>query len=417
MGYLKCQLGTCLLAATIFTYAWAQGNELAAVRDVSSSLNQFAMKLLAETSDQVGDGLNLALSPYTIWSLLAIITEGANGATAQQLEQVLGLPSNKEPFRRNYKSFTKYLQQKTEDVQLDLNGAIFTTKEQNLNRAYQTLVKSFYGVDIMPTNFTNLKEAVTMINAYVSQATKNRIRNFVKLDDVINAEIMLVSTLFFKGRWKIPFNKTATFADKFYDSAGGLRGSVQMMYQVGEFPYTILNGLRAHAVELPFGQGDRMSLVVVLPQKGERLNTVLRQLSNMPFNNILDSLEVAEQQFGQELVQVYLPRFLLHSELNLNQILDRMGIRDVFNPDKVDLLGIFPHYLYISRVIHEAKIEVNEEGAEASAATGASLQNKIPPPKFHANRDFAYFIVDKPTRSIMFAGKVTNPKEICDTCA
>lgn len=417
MGYLKFQFCTCLLAGTIFTYAWAQGNELAAVRDVSASLNQFAMKLLTDTSEEVGDGLNLALSPYTIWSLLAIISEGANGATAQQLEQVLGLPPNKEPFRRNYKSFTKYLQQKTEDAQLDLNSAIFTTKDQNLNRAYQTLVKSFYGVDIMPTNFKNSKEAVTMINTYVSKATKNRIRDFVRPDDVKNAEIMLVSTLFFKGRWKLPFNKTATFTDKFYDSAGALRGSVQMMYQIGDFPYTILRGLKAHAVELPFGTGDRMSLVVVLPQKGERLNTVLRQVTNMSFNYVLDLLQVAEEQFGGDLAEVYLPRFLMHSELNLNQVLDRMGIRDVFNPDKADLLGIFPHYLYISRVIHEAKIEVNEEGAEASAVTGASLQNKIPPPKFHANRDFAYFIVDKPTRSIMFAGKVTNPKDICGTCS
>lgn len=418
MGYLKFPLGTYILSTTLLTYAWAQGNELAAVRDVGSSLNQFTMRVLAETNDQVGDGLNLALSPYTVWSLLTIIAEGANGNTAKQLEQALGIPGNKEPFRRTYKSFTKYLQQKSEDVQLDLNGAIFTTKEHNLNRPFQTLAKSVYGVDVIPTNFAKLNEGVKTINAYVSQATNKRINNFVKIEDVADAEILLISTLFFKGRWRTPFNKTATFQDTFYDSTGkNVRGSVQMMYQIGDFPYTILSALKSHAVELPFGNNDKMSLVVILPQKGEMLNSVLRQLSNMPFAYVMDALQVAEEQFAGDLVHVYLPRFNINSELNLNKILDNMGIKDVFNPKTADLLGIFPHYLYVSRVIHEAKIEVNEEGAEASAVAGAALQNKIPAPKFQANRDFAYFIIEKPTRSILFAGKVSNPRTICDTCA
>ncbi|KAB0801412.1 hypothetical protein PPYR_05766 [Photinus pyralis] len=417
MVYLTFLLGTCVLSTTLLNYAWAQGNELAAVRDVGASLNQFTLRLLAETNDQVGDGLNLALSPYTVWSLLTVIAEGANGNTAKELEQSLGIPPNKEPFRRNYKSFSKYLQQKSKDVQLDLSSAIFTTKEQNINRPFQTLANNFYGVDIIPTNFKKLTEGVTTINNYVSQATNNRINNFVKIEDVADAEILLVSTLFFKGRWRTPFNKTATFRDTFYDSTGNkVKGSVQMMYQLGDFPYTILSALRSHAIELPFGDNGKMSLVVILPQKGEMLNSVLRRLSNMPFSYVFDALEVAEQQFAGDLVHVFLPRFNMKSELNLNQILDHMGIRDVLNPQKADLLGIFPHYLFVSRVIHEAKIEVNEEGAEASAAAGAALQNKIPSPKFQANRDFAYFIIDKPTRSILFAGKFTNPTTICDTC-
>lgn len=405
-------LCTRILVSSFIANVWAQSNELAAVRNVSSPLNQFSVRLLSETSDKAGDNINLALSPYTVWSLLSIIAEGAKDNTAQELDKVLGLPSNKESFRRNYKSLTKYLQEKADNVQLDINSAIFASKNQTLIRAYQTLVNNFYGVDIMPTDFKNVMQAVNSINSYVAKSTQNKIVDLIKDVDVVNSEVLMVSTLFFKGRWKLPFNDTATFSDKFYDESGNVKGSVSMMYQIGSYPYSFLANLKSHAVELPYGKGDRMSLIVILPQKGEKLSSVLRQIVTVSFDYVLNTLETAEQQFGEDYVQVYLPRFSINSELNLNEILHQMGIKDVFDPYEANLLGIFHHYLFISRVIQQARIEVNEEGTVASAAAAGSLQNRIPPPKFNANKSFAYFIVDKPTRSILFCGKVTNPNNL-----
>lgn len=64
----------------------------------------------------------------------------------------------------------------------------------------------------------------------------------------------MVTTLFFKGQWKTPFNKTATFKDRFIDAFGNSKGEVMMMYQTGPFPYSIIDSLKAHAVELPYGK-------------------------------------------------------------------------------------------------------------------------------------------------------------------
>lgn len=419
MDFSKFQMLNYLLASFLVCSTWAQSNELQAVHDVSSSLNQFAVNLLTETAEAAGDSLNLAISPYTVWSLLSIIDEGAQDNTARQLEDVLKIPpnTNKDTFRRSYKSLMKYLLESAESVQLDLASAIFTTTDHSLNRSYQSLTKSFYGVDVIPTDFNNLVQAANSINSYIAGATRNRISNFIKIDDLINAQILMASTLFFKGQWKMPFNNTATLPDTFVDESGNSKGKVMMMYQIGPYPYTILKNLKAHALELPYGKGDRFSMIVLLPRKGEPLIQMLRQLATMPFFNILDDLAQAEAQFGEEDVQVYLPRFTINSDLNMNGILDHMGIKDIFNEDKANLLGIFPHYLYVSRIIQQAKIEVNEEGTVASAAAGATFAYKSPPPKFYANRDFAYFIIEKPTQSIIFAGKVSNPNTICDTCS
>lgn len=417
--YLKIGLFSVLLINTLIITISAQGNEFDAIQQVGSSLNQFTIKLLSETSDQAGDALNLAISPYTIWSLLSIIAEGARENTLRQIEDVLQLPfsDNKDLFRRSYKSFTKYLLQSEPNVELELSSAIFTRNDQMLNRTFEALSNSFYGVDIIPTNFDNLVQATNSINTYVASATRNRILNFINIDDIINADIMLTSTLFFKGEWKIPFNESATFLDTFFDEYGNKKGQVMMMYQIGSYPYSILNNVKAHAVELPYGNGNGKSMIVILPRKGESVQSVLKELTKIPFTNILDTLNAAQQQFGDDDVQIYLPRFTINSDLNMNAVLDNMGIKDVFSQSHANLLGMFPHYLYISRVIQQAQIEVNENGTVAAAAAGASFQNKSPAPKFYANHGFIYFIIDKSTSGILFAGKVSNPSTLCDSCS
>ena len=89
-----------------------------------------------------------------------------------------------------------------------------------------------------------------------------------------------------------------------------------------------------------------------------------------------------------------------------------MGIQDLFNSQEANLLGMFNDYLYVSKVIQKAEIGVDEVGTEASAATGGIYQYKAPPPKFRANKPFAFLIVDKMTQAVVFAGKIINPNNI-----
>lgn len=88
-----------------------------------------------------------------------------------------------------------------------------------------------------------------------------------------------------------------------------------------------------------------------------------------------------------------------------------MGLTEIFDSQKADLLGIAPHYLFVSNLLQKAEIVVNEEGTVAAAAAGASVTNKVTSPVFHANRPFLYFIVDKRTKTIIFSGKVSDPKD------
>ncbi|MCW8131519.1 MAG: serpin family protein, partial [Planctomycetota bacterium] len=69
--------------------------------------------------------------------------------------------------------------------------------------------------------------------------------------------------------------------------------------------------------------------------------------------------------------------------------------------------------LSIALVAHKAVVDVTESGTEAAAATvvvkwerkegGASI--------FNANRPFVFLIREKATGSILFMGRVTDPRE------
>lgn len=63
----------------------------------------------------------------------------------------------------------------------------------------------------------------------------------------------MTSIFYFKGRWSIPFNKTATQPEPFFDDNNIKKGDVDMMFQMGFFPYARLPEINSFAVELPYG--------------------------------------------------------------------------------------------------------------------------------------------------------------------
>lgn len=394
----------------ILLFIWKTNGQF----NVSDSINSFSVNLLAATNSEAGESLNIAFSPFTVWNLLAIIEEGARGNTAKQLETSLQIPNDRNVVRNNYRSLRNSLLKQTPGVELEISNGLFIHKSFPLKPNFERAVTQFYDVQITSVDFKNPNSATQAINRQVASATRNRIPQLVSPSDTDanNIFIFLTSVLFFKGQWRMPFNKTATTKDAFFDEKNNKIGDVNMMYQVGFFPFSRIESLKAYAVELPYGNGEK-SMVILLPFKGvATVSSVLNSLSRMKFSQILKQLDDTEKMYVDEEVHVYLPKFKITSDVNLNKVLDKMGIKDLFESQKADLLDMAHHYLYVSRIIQKAEIEVDEEGTVAAAASAASFFNKSTPPVIRANHPFLYFIVDKHNKSILFCGKVSNPKTL-----
>ena len=95
-----------------------------------------------------------------------------------------------------------------------------------------------------------------------------------------------------------------------------------------------------------------------------------------------------------------------------------LGIRDAFNEDAdFSLMSSDSKQPSISKVIHQAVVEVNEEGTEAAAATAVMMNRSAvrwepPPIGFRCNRPFLFVIHDKESNGVLFMGKYMKPDAI-----
>jgi serpin B len=111
----------------------------------------------------------------------------------------------------------------------------------------------------------------------------------------------------------------------------------------------------------------------------------------------------------------------MDTDYSLSQTLQKMGMKLAFTERIADFTGMSASRnpddrLYISKVLHKAFVEVNEEGAEAAAATAVMMA--VPTsaplsrpfnPVFRADRPFVFLIRDMESGAILFLGRVNQP--------
>jgi serpin B len=178
------------------------------------------------------------------------------------------------------------------------------------------------------------------------------------------------------------------------------------MYQMRHYRYSEDDSLQI--LELPYKGGD-LSMLVLLPRQVDGLAAVEKTLSAARIG------ELRAKLMSQK-VEALLPKFKLETRYELNGMLKTLGMKEAFLAGKADFSGIDggAGELYISLVIHKAFVDVNERGTEAAAATavvqGAGSANFTPPPVFRADHPFLFLICDNSSGSILFLGRMMNPK-------
>ena len=178
------------------------------------------------------------------------------------------------------------------------------------------------------------------------------------------------------------------------------------MHKTAKYSICSPKGLNAQAIEMPY-KGKRMSMIFILPNQKDGLPQVEADLHKF------DS--TAGFDFGREIeVEVSIPKFKVESKHELNEPLKKLGLQHMFDSREADFSGITGHRdLFVSTVLQKAFIEVNEEGAEAAAATGAIMMLKSMPmrkPTFTCDHPFLFMIKDNLTGLVLFSGKVIHPK-------
>jgi serpin B len=214
--------------------------------------------------------------------------------------------------------------------------------------------------------------------------------------------LVLTNAIYFKGNRAKQFDKENTLEADFKVTPGKTV-KVRMMSLTGKeakFNYTETPELQI--LELPYDGGE-LSMLIMLPRE-DNLQTIEELLNGGNLTGWKNNL--MEQE-----VNVYLPKFTFETKYFMKETLEEMGMPTAFSMD-ADFSGMDgTDRLYISSVIHQAFVEVNEEGTEAAAATAVVMLEKGMPTTFRADHPFIFIIREKETGSILFLGRVVNPKE------
>ena len=352
-------------------------------------------------------GKNLFLSPFSIRVALAMCAVGARGETRRVLADLIGAPESVEEQNRQYADLLKSVNGEGErPFQLVTANALWGQQGYRFNPDYQKAVAEFYDGAFSEVDFrSSPDEAVKNINTWVSDKTREKIKELIHRDFINeDTRLILTNAIYFKGQWVELFEKGSTTDEDWH---GPNRISkVPMMHRTGGY-YHYYQGDGFQALDMPY-EGFELSMLIVLPTNKDGLSALEARFASEGLYP-----QVADGLCQEEGIIVSLPRFTVEAEFSLKPVLCALGAGLAFS-DGADFSGIGEGPLRIAEVVHKAFVEVNEEGTEAAAAAGVSMglcavRPSTEPIVFKADHPFLFFIRDRDTNAVLFAGRVLDP--------
>ena len=394
--------------------------------------NCFALQLYQKLQGEKG---NLFFSPYSISTALAMTYAGARGRTQEQMAQALCFPTSKEVVQKlaearaplSPEDFARAFSEIIRDLnarggkgkgtpgakdrvrepayELRVANALWGQQDFEFLPSFAKLVEDQYAGHLERVNFVQAAgKARRTINAWVERQTNGKIKDLIGpglLDSM--TRLVLTNAVYFKGTWASQFKKDGTQDESFTLLDGG-KVQVSMMNQQARFGYGEADSLQV--LEMPY-VGQELSMVVLLPKESAGLGDLEKTLTAENVSKWLSGVHKQE-------VIVAVPKFKMTHKFNMGAVLQAMGMTDAFSP-QADFSGMTGRRdLFISAVVHQAYVDVNEEGTEAAAATGVTMKlTSIAPgrvPVFRADHPFLFLNRDIRSGSILFLGRMTNPK-------
>jgi len=391
---------------------------------------QFALDLFHQIS--APSTKNTFFSPYSISTALAMTWAGARGNTAAEIAKVFHFPDVADgKITADFNLLQQLLATAKANTGIQLSVANSLWPEQNPEAPflpeYLKLCQADFASEITPVDFKNHADAAAaQINQWVEDKTNNKIKNLIHPGDFDPlTRLVLVNAIYFKGSWSSPFMVRATKMAPF-NLTDGTSKSVPLMRKIitenSQSAYADIVGGPApcQILEMPYSEfgpsnfepptsKPMLSMVIVLPHDIADLGQLEKSLTASELTGWLGQLK-------PDRVEVFLPKFHIEHRFQLADTLKALGVKDAFAYGPADFSGMNnSHELYISNVIHQAFVDVDEKGTEAAAATAVFMGGGGAPQKpslvFRADHPFLFFIRERTTGSILFMGRMADPTD------
>lgn len=381
-----------------------------AAQSLVAANTSFAVDFYRPAVEAIGAGQNAILSPYSASATLTMVDVGAAGETATQLRTTLHLPDSGTSIAPAFAAVS--CQDATDGSsagnQLLIANSVWGQKGKTFQAPFLSVLSGGYGAPLQQVDFSgNPGASASSINQWVSMATLAKIPAFLQPGDVTRATaLVLVDAIYFNGVWDVGFDPNDTSPQPFTLSDGTLASVPTMSGTVHlGMGSAMLANQPLSVYELPY-KGHSLAMDFLLPSGS--LSDLEASLTSAALVGALAAVGAPSP------VSLQLPKFAFSTRLGLNPVLAGMGLPDLFDPMKADLSGIDGQKdLYVSTVVQEALIEVDEQGTVAAAATASGVSGLavLEPQSVAIDHPFLFLIRDTTNGSILFVGRVEDRRQ------
>lgn len=340
---------------------------------------------------------NFVFSPYSLHSVFTQLLLGSAGRTRSELQTVLGVSASNLTVNQ-YSQITTGL--RSGPSKLSVANHLAVARGFKPKQEFSKILADGFGSDIREYDFgTDKDNSVRQINNLVLEKTNGKVEDLLLEQDIDElTRLVLINAVYFKAVWKQSFDAEETFESGFQSPVAG---NINTEYMNMEAKVRILedplNGVEI--LELPYADSSK-SMLFILPNS--TTNDISSRIAGI---NLAD---IRRQPQVDTIVTI--PKFSMKYQTYLKEKMKNLGATDVFS-QSANLRGISDQPLAATEGVHQAFIEVNEEGTEAAAATAVvvGLRTARRKRQFFANRPFLFMVYDFSHNVPLFAGKVVDP--------
>lgn len=358
----------------------------------------FGVELAAHTA-AADPRANVVLSPLGASMALGMTMNGAGGATFDAMRSALGFGTlTPEEINAAYRDLIARLTSLDPNVRLEIANAVWTKEGVTFHDAFLQAVRAAFGASTEALDFAD-PDAVVAINEWVAERTDGLIDSIVDALDP-SLVMLLANAVYFEGTWTTQFDPANTRRAAFRREDGS-ETDVDMM-SLSNVEVLRGRGDSYSAVELPYGDGA-FAMVVVLPDEGVGARDWLAELDADEWTAVVEGLT------SDRLNLLSIPKFTLTFDTYLNDALKALGMTPAFRPG-ADFTRMSPSgdQMCIDFVRQKTRVEVDERGTRAAAATGVGV-GVVSFTGFVADRPFVFAIRERSTGAILFIGLVGDP--------
>ena len=367
---------------------------------VDQALTSFGLSLLQSARE--AESGPVLLSPLSAALALSIAANGADGDTLAQFETILGGGVPLDELNAACAQLLSDYGDLGGSTECLIANSLWTDPEGMIREDFIGKCRGIFDAQVFSQELS-APSVVPAVNGWVSDHTNGMIPRILSEPFNENTALLLVNALYLKNTWETEFDPNNTYLRGFYHQGSDKESMDFLNAGFVTFPY--LQSETAQGAVLPYDDG-RLAFFALMPEEGAEFEVWLNSLDGETFTQLLESRRDTEFR------TLALPKFEAEWDGQLQDILSALGLDLAFDDTGLadfSLLGDNPNGYFLSQVIHAAKIEVNEQGTEAAAATVVeAVGGSAAPPETGVtlifDRPFLYGIVDLQTGVPLFFG-------------